>query len=89
MFPEPPRPPVKASEHFEAFAGGSPRYSDYKLKNPARCDECMMVVHEQWLATGKMGVTLMGSARYKRSNNKGTMLLCATHYNIWRLRDGR
>jgi len=90
MFPEPARPAVQTSQHLaNLWPVGRVSYSDYRPKKRVQCTECVWVVHETRLATGKMGGTLIGTARYRRKWDGGELLLCNTHASIWKERDGK
>lgn len=86
MFPEPPRPSVRFSKYFEGWIGGRVSLVEYRAVHRVQCTECVRVVHEDHLETGKMGGTLIGSARYKLRAEHGSVLLCVNHANLWRLR---
>ena len=85
VFPEPPRPTIRFSKVFESWVVGRVSLTEYKSKTRVQCAECVRVVHENYLDTGKMGGTLIGSARYRLRCDNGDLLICVPHANLWRL----
>lgn len=60
-----------------------PRWSRYKVKNPIKCDDCMLV-----LALAKGDGPATRQARWKRVQDGADLLLCYAHAEVRRDEDG-
>lgn len=57
-----------------------PTWSDYRPKNPVRCDHCVLVAYETAMK-GEMTTEGIRSARFKRRQGQVNLHLCIEHGN--------
>jgi hypothetical protein len=88
VFPEPPRTPVRLSNHFMLLRGGDVAYQAYTGRTRVQCDECVWVLHEAH-GVGEPP----RSARIKRcvvkKETSSIMFLCHAHSELWHTVDGK
>lgn len=99
MFGAPEPEEVQFSEHFAAKewqARPSDRvsWSKYSLRTHVQCEECVWLVHEESKKLGRLSGRAIAAVRWKRVLDQGRlgkreMLLCYSHGQEWKTRDGR
>jgi hypothetical protein len=74
-------PPVRTPKR--ATGNGKPRWTQYKVKYPMKCDDCMLI-----LAQAKGVGPASRVARFRRAQDGADLLLCIAHAQDRRDIDG-